>query len=827
MADKWVDVKDEWVDVKEPTKDKWVDVPETKKDQWVDVEDKPKNQWVDVEEKPIDLIKNKLAQYREDVKQHPIKNALTPFAFRKEMWQPVTETVGLGKPSEFIDKQSVFQHKEGERLNPATWREFAKITAGQTADIYTTPGTHVIGPLFKAVGGVIGGIKVGSTTLGRILQKVSKGSGFKARVAELQRYDDWLKQYSPLSSRGESEAGKIAVNKLIQALRGAKSVRGKQDKLHSIERSRRAGKISGIGGKSQGEAGFHEQLGALKGELPKADFEGLRGKLTQLDIDELFNMVEKNSTLLPYEKITTKQGLAKLLGVEGGSVPTKGELSFLSEVFPEEFISTVLSKRTLLQKFGTGAAELLNIPRALMASADLSAPLRQGIFLVGRPKQTFPAFGNMFKYFFSEKAYKGLINDIKARPTYPLMRRAGLPLTDLGKGLAQREEAFMSQLAEKIPGGIGKVVRASDRAYTGFLDKLRADVFDDMIKSAQKLKLPMTDNLLNSVGRFVGSATGRGALPNALKDSAVALNTAFFSPKLMASRINLLNPVFYAKLHPFARKEALKSLFTFAGVGTSVLSLAKMSGASVSTDPRNADFGKIKVGNTRYDIWGGFQQYVRTAAQMITGEVISSGTGVKKVAGENYKSLTRKDILQRSIEMKAAPVASLIKTMLEGRSMGKQTVDLQAELVSRITPMVIQDMWDMKEELGIREVFRVVPAIFGVGVQTYSPSARGVVSAMHSVKTSVNEMMRQGRVDEAKQLWNNNLEFLTQGTVLSPYQTIINTLKRFQKDMLKNPNIPKEQKKNAKDIYDTNIKRYETLMDETFSHLKSLRKGTR
>jgi hypothetical protein len=67
----------------------------------------------------------------------------------------------------------------------------------------------------------------------------------------------------------------------------------------------------------------------------------------------------------------------------------------------------------------------------------------------------------------------------------------------------------------------------------------------------------------------------------------------------MASRFNFLNPAYYIRMEPFARREALKAALRLVGTLNLVLFLAKMEGAKVESDPRNADFGKIRIGNTR------------------------------------------------------------------------------------------------------------------------------------------------------------------------------------------------------------------------------------
>lgn len=511
------------------------------------------------------------------------------------------------------------------------------------------------------------------------------------------------------------------VKTIIQALKEAKPIRVKQEALYSAERSRR---VAGVveAGKIPGEAGYAAQLSQLKGELPKVQFESIRSKIQQPEIDHLFTTLEQSKILTPFEKVAAKGGLAKLLGAEGGVVPTMSEIKLLNTVFPPELTKSILEQRPLIQKLLSGAGSLLNLPRAMMSTLDLSAPLRQGAFLIGRPKQFVPAFKDMFKYALHEKSYQGLMTNIQSRPTYQLMREAKLALTDLSPVLTNREEAFMSNIAERLPG-FGTLARGSNRAYSGFLNKLRADTFDDLVKGAQSQGLKVEGKLLNDIAKFVNSATGRGDL-GGLSRAAVVLNGAFFSPRLMASRFNLINPLYYTSLSPYVRKEALKSALIFAGTGSTILGLASLGGASVGADPRNSDFGKIKVGNTRYDPWGGFQQYMVLLSRLATNQMVSSTTGKVTNLSQGYKPTNREDIILHFFESKESPVLSFITALAKGQTPTGQPVKIPEEVVQRFIPMVAQDMYDLSQDKDSTGIFGIAPAVFGTGVQTYPSSTK-------------------------------------------------------------------------------------------------------
>lgn len=530
-----------------------------------------------------------------------------------------------------------------------------------------------------------------------------------------------------------------SIEKLTKALQELAPITKEQQALYSAARASKIQKVLNVREKATGEQGFYKELGALKGELPKAQFESLRGKIAQSDIDNLFNAVAQTNKLGEFEKIAARQGLVKIFAETGGSLPTNSELKLLNQVFPPETIQALVKQQPLLSRVGTGVEQTLNIPRSVMASFDLSAPFRQGLFLVGKPKQFFSAFMGMFKQFGSETAYRAVQDEIASRPTYPLMWESKLALTDTGNILSNREEAFMSSWAEKIPV-IGRAVHASGRAYTGFLNKLRADVFDSMLQKAAKTGVDVTPEVASSLAKFINTASGRGSL-GALEPAANVLNGILFSPRLMASRVNMLNPMFYVRLEPFARKEALKTMTASGSIILTTLGLAKMGGADVKLDPRSADFLKIKIGNTRLDTLGGIQQYLRLAAQLASGKIISSTTGKTLTLGEGYKPLTRLDILERFFQGKENPIASFVTDWLQGQDIVGNKFKPGPALLNRFIPMLIQDLNDTVKEQGlIKGTGLTIPGIFGVGVQTYPNTSKS--KSTKSIKSSKNRFNR-------------------------------------------------------------------------------------
>lgn len=337
--------------------------------------------------------------------------------------------------------------------------------------------------------------------------------------------------------------------------------------------------------------------------------------------------------------------------------------------------------------------ELANVPRSLMTSYDISGPGRQGLPLALN-KEYWTSFNDMFKSWGSDRAYQVVKQSIFDHPNFQgpdsLAKRAGLRLSG-------NEEQFQSHLAEMIPG-----VAASERAYNGFLGKLRSDTFNRMIDDYRAIgRDPSKDDvLLKSIGTFINDATGRGSLGPKFEKALPALSDVFFAPRLVASRVNmyktLLNPLTYAQEDPIMRQQALKSLLAITGIGQTIGALGKYAGGTVSNDSTSPDFGKLKVGNSRIDPYAGFQQYAVAASRILSGRTTSSTSNktIDMDAGK-FGQPTRADIAQRFVTSKLAPIPSFVFSLLSGKNFDGTSFNAKQQIAERMIPLAVQDLMDI------------------------------------------------------------------------------------------------------------------------------------
>lgn len=307
------------------------------------------------------------------------------------------------------------------------------------------------------------------------------------------------------------------------------------------------------------------------------------------------------------------------------------ELEKAKEEFGRLQLEAEFAARTPVGKVLGYGRDTINLARALMTSLDFSGLLRQGGFIsFGHPVRAARAVPEAIKAFASEKAELAARQAIEKRQNYRLYKQAGLELTGIGTGpLTKVEEAFASRLLSRVPRVLGGgLIRGSGRSYTTLLNRLRADSFDSMVGGLSKTEKP-TSAEAKAIANYINVATGRGKIGTS-ENVGETLNTLFFAPRLVASRFQLLaGQPLYGGTNRTRNLIAQDYARFLMGVGTTLALASLMKDEDDDTpfltlDPRSADFGKARFGNTYLDPLAGLAQVSTFIARTATGETKKS-----------------------------------------------------------------------------------------------------------------------------------------------------------------------------------------------------------
>lgn len=273
----------------------------------------------------------------------------------------------------------------------------------------------------------------------------------------------------------------------------------------------------------------------------------------------------------------------------------------------------------------------LGIPQALKATADASAPGRQGIALAFRhPIEWVQSWKPMIQAWMSDEGMAAVNNNISSMmekygaitPHFNTVGGAG-EATSRIPGFEAQGDGYIAGAIRKIPG-----IQKSERAYATFLNYQRAKTFDTMASSLQRAGGADPKSLRN-LANIIDHATGWGAAP--LKGDIES--RILFAQRFVTSRFQFLaDPIVEGLMKGDlnAARAATENLVAFGGGMAGLLETGKQAGIwDVTMDPRSTDFGKIRIGSQRIDIGGGFLPLLRTAARMATSES-------RSVTGEVY-----------------------------------------------------------------------------------------------------------------------------------------------------------------------------------------------
>jgi hypothetical protein len=396
-----------------------------------------------------------------------------------------------------------------------------------------------------------------------------------------------------------------------------------------------------------------------------------------------------------------------------GATPSPKEISamrlVLDPVLGKGTTSQLLNARKLTTKGGELVLNTIGLPRAVMASSDISALLRQGAILGPRmPVQWLKMAGRSIRAFWQPEYADAVRQSIKNSGVIRLQGGEVVDMYDFAKktnlfiasdagqlGLTFREEEWMTSLAskwgwhlprdaagrfslnpakwEKVPFPVP--LAQSERAYVVALDKLRMDYFSNEVRRLVQRGMangkPATMHNFEQLALFVNNGTGRGKMPEFLRSSSPILNALFFAPRLVISRFAVVGDVARQTIRGGPMRRVVWETLAADGAalagGLFLINVA-LGAAGIDTEIDfqnpikkgsddkwrvNSDFMKVRIGDTHIDF----------LASMGPGQRLLVGLGIAAYQGDGDMAA---ELGQRFLRSKEAPVASGFHDVISG-----------------------------------------------------------------------------------------------------------------------------------------------------------------
>ena len=388
------------------------------------------------------------------------------------------------------------------------------------------------------------------------------------------------------------------------------------------------------------------------------------------------------------------------------------------------------AKRGKVRKVIDWGRAVIATTKALKSGIDDSAVMMQNVVaMVSHPRSAVKALREHALDAVSEKRFRRSLTEIHNSPLWDLIEKSGLDITDPQSLKEQnKEEVFDKNLLNKdfkIGGkkfNIGKyVTRPFERAFTSLGNAMRVNMFARITeKWADEGKTFETNpEDYKALATLLNTETGRGKLHTQIERASQLITAGIWSPRLMSSRLNMLGvsdvllPLvggkgYYAGLSPKIRQMAIADMVKFIGAGISLMAFAAFRGADVDDDPESPTFGTIKIGDKKYNTWGGFTPYVKTFVQ--------GATGKRNIRGER-KDVARSKILFSFFRSRLTPAAGVTTNLLTGRDFANRPITAEGEIMNLMAPLSVMGIIDGLKKDGIVGLLNQgLPSFVGVGV---------------------------------------------------------------------------------------------------------------
>ena len=405
------------------------------------------------------------------------------------------------------------------------------------------------------------------------------------------------------------------------------------------------------------------------------------------------------------------------------------------------------------------ASEAINTLRSLRATGDVSFTFRQNAVLTfSHPLIAAKMWGKSFIPIFNQDAADRVNAAIEASPNAYWYDVLGLRLSDPSSHQSlKRDEVFQSNFIERNKW-VGWGIRGSNRHATTFTNLMRTAAMDRFIDAVPNFTVEEGKAYAN----FINTVTGAASLGKAEPLSKI-LSVFIFAPRLAASRFTsfYLAAKYFAK-YPRMRKAIAREMVGWVAstmIAMSLLAafLRMIDDDEVSIqwdDPDDPDWGRLRWGDQRIDLWGGFQPPARLIAKGFMGLANKMGINDAHLSDTQIKQkLDFVDQFAQYTSYKAAPVVSLTRELATGETAVGEDTTVGASLLRSVTPMFAEDVWESIEversatKAGATFIF----AQGGIGSQTYEDSKS-------RVRGNMKKAIADGNIGKARTMmwrWNS------------------------------------------------------------------------
>lgn len=226
----------------------------------------------------------------------------------------------------------------------------------------------------------------------------------------------------------------------------------------------------------------------------------------------------------------------------------------------------------------------------------------------------------------------------------------------LGKDVSSKKKHSISEQVENI-----NPFSAMERFTTTYSNHIKIDLFEKGVKKLEAEGKNPIDHKedYKRLAKAINTLTGRANLGQ-FESITPSLNALFFSVRFAVSTFNKLNPIWYGvslrdsekpNKPSVAQKLAISQVFTYiTSTSAFILAIQFLAGEddegkdamTIESNPTSSDFGKLKIGNIRFDPWGGHLPWVVLMSRMLTGEMKrSNGKVIKLGEGRNDTRLDK------------------------------------------------------------------------------------------------------------------------------------------------------------------------------------------